>query len=842
MRNASQSPNQNRLLVILILWFIVSSFFIPINLYGDVNPKIRVGIIDNKPMSYIDDMGKPAGIFVDVLEHAARIEGWSLEYIFDTWSNLRAGTLRAEIDILLTMAYSEERAQKYAFNKIPVFNNWAEIFVPAGSSIHSLLALSKKRVASLAQGIYTTGPEGIISINDKFGLQIELVNVPSYIEAIKAVQDGKADAAVVNRLTGSFYARQYGLESSGIVFSPVKIHFALQKDNPAAPSIIEKLDHHLSALKGEEGSIYYQTINQAMGDENITFVTPRWVPWSLGILLSLVLFIAGVSFFLRWQVNKKTLDLQEMNLQLNADMEKRIAVEAELRQSQERFQALASNSSDLIWEFDENGLFTYLSERMKDLLGYRPEEVIGKSILELIPEPVKQKAADELNALKATRSPFAYLENIFQHKDGRSVTLESSGVAIIDKAGGFRGYRGIDRDITKRKKIEAQLRQTQKLEAIGTLAGGIAHDFNNMLTPIIGYSEILSSRYSIGSSEFESLQEIIKAANRAKDLVRQILTISRQTEQELVPVKIGLIVKEALKLLRATIPKNIEIKQNIGKTGTVLADPTQIHQIVMNLCTNAFHAMGENGGLLSVSMSLADTYRLDQKPGLPNLNNGNYLQLDISDNGQGIDPANLKRIFEPYFSTKKKEEGTGLGLAVVHGIVKSHKGHINVSSEPGKGTIFSIYLPCLETTDTPAEAIIPVKRLQGGHEHILLVDDEESIVKMQKQMLEGLGYRVTGRSSSSDLLDLFIDSPDDFDLVVTVMAMPNMNGSDLAKKLLDIRPDVPIILCSGFSENMNEEKAKSIGLKSFLMKPVTVEELSHAIRNVLEQNVDKQGR
>jgi PAS domain S-box-containing protein len=821
---------------VFILWFIVSPFFITMNVYGDDNQQFRVGIIDNKPMSYIDDKGKPAGIFVDVLEHAARIEGWSLEYVFDTWPNLRARTLRAEIDILLTMAYSEERAQKYAFNKIAVFNNWAEIFVPAGSSIHSLLDLRKKHVASLAQGIYTTGPGGIISINEKFGLQIELVNVPSYIEAIKAVQDGRADAAVVNRLVGSLYARKHGLDSSGIVFSPVKIYFAFKKDNPGAPSIIEKIDQHLKDLKKNEGSIYYRSINRAMGQDNIPPVMPGWVPWSIGILLFLLLFIVGVSFFLRWQVNKKTLDLRRINFQLKTDMKKRIQVEFELRDSQERFQALATSSSDLIWEYDENGIFTYLSPRIKDLLGYKPDEIIGKSVFDIIPEKNKNKVAEKFKAFRDAPFPFADLENIIQHKDGGLVTLESSGVPIFDEAGKYRGYRGIDRDISRRKKIEAQLQQTQKLEAIGTLAGGIAHDFNNMLSPILGYSEILSTRFSSDSSEYESLQEIRKAANRAKDLVRQILTISRQTEHELIPVKIDLVVKEALKLLRATIPQNIEIRQNIQDAAVVRADPTQIHQIVMNLCTNAFHAMREDGGVLSVSLSLVDTARQNQNPGLPNLGPGSHLQLEISDTGQGIDPTNLKRIFEPYYTTKRKEEGTGLGLAVVHGIVKSHKGHIAVTSESAKGTIFKVYLPCMKTPITPDKETMPVQRLRRGNEHILLVDDEEAIVQMEKSMLESLGYHVTKTTSSSELLDIFTTRPDDFDLVITDMAMPHMNGSDLARKLLAIRPDIPIILCSGFSENMNKEKARSFGLKSFLMKPVTVEELSQTIRRVLESN------
>ncbi len=822
--------------------FLSLSFFLllpisnPLAVHGDNVQAIRVGITDNKPMCFIDDAGKPAGIFVEVIEHVADWEGWSLEYVHGPWASLRARLSRGEIDILLSMAYSAERAQLYAFNSVAVFNNWAEVYVPSGSSIHSLLDLKNRRIASLAEGIYTTGPEGLMSLDENFNLEIEIITTASYLEAMRAVRAGEAEAAVVNRLTGALFADSFELEKSGIVFAPVKIHFALNKDNPLTPSIRKKIDEHLLALKKDRNSKYHQSINLALGGENLSVETPIWVPWSLGILLFSFFLILCVSFFLRWQVNKRTLDLREANKKLKTDMESRIQIEADLRESQERFQALASSSSDWIWEFDENEIFTYASPRIKDLLGYTPEEVIGRSPFDFIPAFSRKKVALEFSVFKDARNPFTNLENVNRHKDGKLVTLESSGVPVFDENGEFRGYRGIDRDISERKKIEAQLQQAQKLEAIGTLAGGIAHDFNNLLTPILGFSEMLHIRFADGGSEAESLGEVMNAAHRAKDLVNQILTISRQTEHELIPVKIHLIVKEALKLLRSTIPKSIEIKANINASGSVLADPTQIHQIIMNLGTNAYHTMREDGGVLSVSLSLVDISQEDQKVGSLDLTPGAYQQLVISDTGCGMDHATIKRIFEPYFTTKKMGEGTGLGLAVVHGIVKSHKGHIYVYSEVGKGTSFKIYLPCFETADSAKKETMDSQQIPGGHEHILIVDDEEPIVHMETKLLEGLGYRVTATTSSTRLRNIFLDSPDDFDLIITDMAMPEINGADLAKDLLNIRPDLPMILCTGFSDRINEKIAKSIGIKAFLMKPVILKNLAIKVRKVLDAN------
>jgi len=381
--------------------------------------------------------------------------------------------------------------------------------------------------------------------------------------------------------------------------------------------------------------------------------------------------------------------------------------------------------------------------------------------------------------------------------------------------------------------LEAQLNQAQKMESIGTLAGGIAHDFNNILSPIVGYTEMLLEDVPEDSLLRNSLKGIYTSALRAKSLVKQILTFSRQESSELMLMKMQPIVKEALKLIRSTIPTTIEIKQDINPDcGVIKADPTQIHQIVMNLATNAYHAMEENGGELKVRLKEIelgeyDILRPDMKPGV-------YACLTVADTGKGMDKNLTDKIFDPFFTTKGLGKGTGLGLSVVHGIVSSIGGVINVYSEPEKGTEFHIYIP-IENNNYENINIEVKEPITGGNEHILFVDDEEVILQMGKVLLERFGYHVTSHTSSLEALEVFRKNPDKFNMVITDMQMPNMPGDKLSAELIKIRPGIPILLCTGFSETMSEEKAASLGIKGFLFKPIIMKDLAQKIREVLDE-------
>lgn len=401
-------------------------------------------------------------------------------------------------------------------------------------------------------------------------------------------------------------------------------------------------------------------------------------------------------------------------------------------------------------------------------------------------------------------------------------------------------WRIVLSDISERQQMEeanarlkAQLNQAQKMEAIGTLAGGIAHDFNNILGAILGYAELAREESLPESTVANDLDQIIMAATRARDLVIQILAFSRQTETESVSLKPAHIVREILKLLRSILPTGIDIRQDIDdETDVIVADPTHIHQILMNLCTNAFHAMEASGGTLFISLHKAVLGKEDLLD-MPDVQPGNFMQLSIRDTGPGIPLEIQNKIFDPYFTTKETGKGTGMGLAIAHGIVQSYGGFIRLHSTPGEGTVFHIYLPTVPEHALGKQDSIELP--SAGSEHILFVDDEKMLVRLAETMLKRLGYCVTARTSSLEALTTFQNQPDAFDLVITDYSMPGMAGIDLARRMLQIRPQLPIILCTGFSSTISEEKARIAGIKGFAMKPVAMKELAALIRKVLDK-------
>ncbi len=532
------------------------------------------------------------------------------------------------------------------------------------------------------------------------------------------------------------------------------------------------------------------------------------------------------------------------------DITERKRADKELKEQYKLTNDIIESSLDAIIVADSQGVFTQTNKAYQKLLGFSKKELIGKQSAELSPR--------EEGPYESTTGEIIQIDEAFKHslktmnkelnekkyvynwkfyllrKDRKVVPVEQNMALLKDINGETFGAVGIIRDITERKQLEDNLRQSQKMEAVGTLAGGIAHDFNNILGGIVGYAELAQDDLSTNSPVQEYLSGILESSKRAKNLVKQILAFSRKSTEERKPLLVYPIIKEATRLIRSTVSATIEIKLNIDESsGMANADPTQIHQIVMNLCTNAVHSMQETGGALGIDLSCID---LKDK----NMESFHYLKpephimLKISDTGSGIDPDTLPRIFEPFFTTKTKERGTGMGLSVVHGIVKSYGGDIIADSQVGKGSTFTVFLP--QVVAEPEKEEETMVAIPQGTECILFVDDEKTLLDTGKKMLQSLGYTVAGCDNSLEALKIFQQTPEKFDIVITDQAMPHMTGYDLSKIILEIKPTVPVILCTGYSDSLTPEKVEDAGIKALLYKPISKKEIAKTVREILDKH------
>ncbi|RMD99367.1 MAG: PAS domain S-box protein [Bacteroidetes bacterium] len=499
---------------------------------------------------------------------------------------------------------------------------------------------------------------------------------------------------------------------------------------------------------------------------------------------------------------------------------------AELR----RLAAVVEQASESILVTDTEGRIQYVNPAFEKITGYAAEEVIGQNQQILKFGIQDESYYNEMwEALWSGRTWSG--RYVSKRKDGTEYTEEGVFFPVKNNQGEIIQFCKIGRDTTREQNLEAQLRRAQKLETIGTLAGGIAHDFNNILTPILGYADMALFMLKRSDPLYSNLEQVLKAAQRAKDLVEQLLLFAKQNEKDRKPLELQPLVKEALKLLRPSIPTTIEIRQGIDAScGKVLADATQIHQVIVNLCTNAWQSMEESGGVLTIEL---EQVHIDAKSAslYHNLRAGDYARLTISDTGCGMDKTTLERIFEPFFTTKAVDKGTGLGLSVVHGIVRSHKGDILVHSQPNQGSAFHIYLPIYD-----GEALNEVPKAEeitGGQESILVVDDDKVVAEVLEQILKSLGYKTEICTNAIEAVKALHFNPKKYDLLISDLTMPNMTGLELAEQIQKVSPGFPIILVTGYGENLDKGSLQSRGIKRVLGKPVEVKELDRAIRKVL---------
>jgi PAS domain S-box-containing protein len=518
------------------------------------------------------------------------------------------------------------------------------------------------------------------------------------------------------------------------------------------------------------------------------------------------------------------------------DVTRRKEVERALHESEEKYRSIFENAMEGIFQTTPGGRFLSVNPTLVRIYGYEsPQELIER--ITNIEEQMYVNPEDRarLKDLYRKQGFVERFETQLYRKDGSKVWISMNAHTVTDRGGRVLHYEGTVEDISTRKEkesVEAQLRQSQKMEALGTLAGGIAHDFNNILIGIIGFSEMLLDDVAPEDPTHRKLELISKSAKRGCNLVRQILAFSRKGETDKKPVGMGSLIREVTELLRATTPSTVEIQERIlTEEDMALVDQVQIHQVLLNLCTNAVHAIGARSGIIEINLTDEQPGPNDHLVGKVNIK-GPYVKLTVSDTGCGMSAEVMEKIFDPFFTTKNPGEGTGMGLSVVHGIIKGHDGLISVRSKPRRGSTFSVFLPRLKPKPAPlAKRAPPIPRGRG---RILFVDDEEMIAEMTKERLERLGYAVTVATDARKALDLFSGDPHAFDLVITDYAMPGMTGTDLAHELAKTREDIPVILCSGLDETVPAGKMKKMGIKGFLIKPVLKEDLARQVHTVLK--------
>ncbi len=626
-------------------------------------------------------------------------------------------------------------------------------------------------------------------------------------EIFNTLDDNQNSFFVLPNIVADQLIQQYGPQKYRIVDRLEKIDAvsSIGVNIETAEPLLAILDKTLQGI----GENNLQKIADNYRIKEYKVVTYAWLWYLLGASLLLIII-----------------------LQFN-HIRQRARNESALAASERRFRDHSENSTFWFWEFDENDVFTYSSPRVKDMLGYTPEEIIGKSAFDPMASEEAELIMKEFYRYKESRKPFSGLVNVNIHKDGYEVIVESSGVPIFDEQGIFRGYRGIDQDITQKIKLEKQLQQANKMEAIGVMASGIAHNFNNALAVILGNIELaLLEEETLPEDVLQSLHTAVSGAYAARDLIRKMMVFARENQAAVAPILFRRAVEESFSLLKATIPSSVDYSLFAApETEGVLvkANSGQIQEILLNLCNNACQAM-QNRGALKITLTRVH--------GVPENIAGSpaeeFLCLSVIDTGPGITDEIKDKIFDPFFTTKGVSEGTGMGLATVHGVVNSLGGAVQVVSGSEQGTTFALYFPVsVESTgvSTQPEVLRPT-----GTEHILVVDDEDLVLAMLQSMLKKLGYRVTGEANPMNALKRIQENRQEFDLVLTDQSMPAMTGEELAQNIRKISPEIPIVLCTGFSRLVTPDNFSQYGITGFCHKPVQIDELALLLRACLDRD------
>lgn len=791
-----------------------------------VSRAITVGADHNyPPFEYVDEEGNPTGFNVELLRAIAETMGLTLEITAGPWKEIRDSLERGTLDMVSGMYYSPERDAKVDFS-VPFILVHESMFVRETSPFDEITDLWDREI--IVQS-------GDIMHDYVLGNRItqKIVEVNNTLDGIRLLASGRHDAALLPKLQGQYFLRKYdiaNIKAAGPAILDQKYCFAVAEGNTELTAI---LDQGLGILKA---SGKYREIREHWFGvlEGTNYRLPYRIVLTVLLCLLLVLSVFWVwTRTLQQHVRRKTRELADELAAHQHTLSRLKDKEAHLR-------ALVESSPDAILVLDKAFCMTDWNPAFEKQFGFRREDILNRSCSLLLPDDARSREIEKNISREIRENGTCQYQHNYRHKSGREVPTETTISEKILPDGGLEGYVAIMRNISKRKQaekekeqLENQLRQVHKMEAIGTLAAGIAHDFNNILASIVGYGELARRTLDRKSQACQDIAEVLEAADRAKGLVRQILTYSRRTEQERRPEYLSFLVKGALRLLKASLTANVEIVTDIRmEDDLVLADVTQINQVIINLVTNAAHAIGSCQGTVQVRLRNMELTR--DTIAVPPLLPGGYVELTVTDTGHGIDKSIQERIFDPFFTTKQRGEGTGMGLSVVHGIVKDHGGRIQVESRLNQGASFQILLPVYEGSQGEINTPGPII---GGNERILIIDDEKKVINAWKRILTSLGYQVVSSVSPERGLRRFENAPNDVDLVVTDLDMPEMNGQTLIQGLKATRPDIRVIVHTGLRSRQDEQTASQLGVARFLYKPVSTRKMAETLRTVLDPAV-----
>lgn len=776
---------------------------------------VRVGAFNYYPAIFRDNDGVVKGFYVDALADIAQKENIRFEYVYGSWNEGLERIKSGEVDVLTSVAYTADRAEFLDYTVTPLLTVWGELYTPLSSGIDGIREVKGKKIAVMKADY---NARNFMELVQKFHISCEFVEMPGFDDVFKAVASGTADAGVVNNTFGVARQTEYGLRSTGVVFNPFDIFFAVAKGKNQP--LLALLESNLASWRQQADSPYNKARHKWLHPERTVHVIPSWVVPAIVAcaLLALVAFVFVV--ILKKQVRKKTASIVE-----SAEKYKALS---------DRLDAILTAVPDIIMEIDVNRVYTWANIAGRHFFG---DDVVGKEAAYYFAG--EQETYQKTQPVLDGSEQVIYVESWQRRKDGEIRLLGWWCKALLDEEGRVTGGLSTARDITEsrlaedeRVKLEGQLHQAQKLESIGRLAGGIAHDFNNMLSVILGHAEITLMRIDPNQPVYTSLKEISRAAERSADLTRQLLSFARK--QPVAPKVIDLNDSLAglFSMLQRLIGENIHIAWEPGPNlWPVMMDSSQIDQIMANLCVNARDAITDLG-TLSIATENSSIEVNYSKASY--VSPGDYVRILVSDTGKGMDEETLEHIFEPFFTTKGIGEGTGLGLATVYGIVKQNNGFINVWSEPGAGTTFTIYLPRYEGTAEQEVEKSGVNLLQQGRETILLVEDEPAILEMTAMILTELGYNVLKAVTASDAISMAREHGKEIDLLMSDVIMPEMNGRDLANNLHSSYPKMKRLFMSGYTADIISSHGVLAEGVHFIQKPFQLKVLADKVREVLD--------